>query len=361
LPNVNQVNLFELVEYLKEGLLSFSTGEPTEFNDDEYKRIRKILLSSDTLNNMLPDFLKKYRSIGEFWDFIKQESGTYAGRRQLLGEVFNPILDFLEYNDSSIIMDYEDIERIGAGGFGEVRRFRHKLLQMDFAFKFYSPIFAEDGERNMERFFREAKILFKLTHPNIIKIYDVGIMSGKPFIRMELFEGKNLNEVLKDHGRFPVDKSLLLVHEIAEALKHAHSQGIVHRDIRPSNIMIAKPRQVRVIDFGLGIYLENELMSRLTRTGHSIAGGHFTAPELIANPRLIDPQTDIYSLGAVWYNLITGRAPAGSNIRQALYSHESITEDIADILLKCLEDSDSRYKNIDQVINEINKVKSVFL
>ncbi|MNI62902.1 Serine/threonine-protein kinase pkn5 [compost metagenome] len=145
--------------------------------------------------------------------------------------------------------------------------------------------------------------------------------------------------------------------ELADALSHAHGIGIVHRDIRPSNIMIARPRQVRVIDFGLGIYLENELTSRLTRTGHNIAGGHFTAPELISNPKLIDPRTDIYSLGAVWYNLITGSVPAGSKIRETLYSVEGMNEEVAEIILKCLEDIDGRYQSMQELILDLTKVK----
>ncbi|MNE79821.1 Serine/threonine-protein kinase PknB [compost metagenome] len=121
--------------------------------------------------------------------------------------------------------------------------------------------------------------------------------------------------------------------------------------------MIARPRQVRVIDFGLGIYLENELTSRLTRTGHNIAGGHFTAPELISNPKLIDPRTDIYSLGAVWYNLITGSVPAGSKIRETLYSVEGMNEEVAEIILKCLEDIDGRYQSMQELILDLTKVK----
>jgi len=358
----NNESLYEMVEFLKNGLEGDCTNSPIDdFNDDEYKRIRKILLSIDNIHSMIPDFVKKYRNLGEFWGFIKEKSGTYAGRRKFLAEAFNPLLDSLEDNNSSFIMDYQELEYLGAGGFGEVKRYRHKLLGMDFAIKFYSPIFAQDGDKNFERFFREAKILFKLSHQNIIKIYDVGLMNGRPFIRMEFFDGKNINEVLRDYGRFPLDKSLILIYEIAEALKHAHSLGIVHRDIRPSNIMISKPKKVRIIDFGLGIFLENELTSRLTRTGQNIAGGHFTAPELIANPKLIDPKTDIYSLGAVWFNLITGQAPAGSNIRQTLYSIENITEDMAEIVLKCLEDSNTRYQSIDEVLADLREIKDIIL
>lgn len=353
----NEPNLFEIIEILKEGLVSYATGNPTDFNNDEYKRVRKILLSTDQLSNKLPEFIKQYRSLDEFWGYIKEVSSSYAGRRQFLGEVFNPLLDELETGNSTMTNDYSELEIIGSGGFGEVKRMRHDLLKMDFAFKFYSPIFANDDERNVERFFREAQILFKLFHQNIIKIYDVGLFGNRPFIRMELFNGKNLNKVLIEHGRFPIDKSLDLMNEIADALKHAHEIGIVHRDIRPSNIMIARPRQVRIIDFGLGIYLENEITTRLTRTGHNIAGGHYTAPELISNPKIIDPRTDIYSFGAVWYNLVTGHVPAGSRIRETLYSVEGINEEIAEIILKCLEDIGGRYQSMQELISALTVVR----
>lgn len=353
----SEPTLFEVIELLKDGLVSYATGNAGDFTNDDYKRLRKILLSAEHLSNKLPEFVKQYRSLDEFWGYIKDVSGSYAGRRQYLGEVFNPMLDELETSNVTMKNDYLELEIIGSGGFGEVKRVRHNLLKMDFAFKFFSPIFANDDDRNLERFFREAQILFRLSHQNIIKVYDVGLLGDKPFIRMELFEGKNLNQVLKDHGRFPINISIDLIIEIADALKHAHEVGVVHRDIRPSNIMISRPKQVRLIDFGLGIYLENEITSRLTKTGHNIAGGHFTAPELISNPKVIDSRTDIYSLGAVWYNLITGSVPAGSKLKEALLSVDGMKEEIAEIILKCLEDIEGRYQSIQELLAALIEVK----
>lgn len=175
---------------------------------------------------------------------------------------------------------------------------------------------------------------------------------------MELFEGKSLNQVMKDHGRFPLNRSIDLMSELADALRYAHEVGIVHRDIRPSNIMVARPGKVRVIDFGLGIYLENELTSRLTKTGHNIAGGHFTAPELISNPKLIDPRTDIYSLGAVWYNILTGSVSAGRKLKEILLSIEGMNEDIAEVILKCLEDPEERYQSMNELLSDLIELKS---
>ncbi|MFF2889242.1 serine/threonine-protein kinase [Paenibacillus sp. NPDC057967] len=349
--------LFEVIESLKVGLVSYATGNSSELSNDEYYKLRKILLSAGQISNKLPEFIKQYRSLDEFWGYIKDVSGSYAGRRQYLGEVFNPLLDELEAGNTAMTNEYSELEVIGSGGFGEVKRMKHNLLKMDFAFKFFSPIFANEDERNLERFFREAQILFRLNHQSIIKVYDVGLIGSKPFIRMELFEGKNLNQVLKDHGRFPINRSIDLMIELADALSHAHEIGIVHRDIRPSNIMIARTRQVRVIDFGLGIYLENELTSRLTRSGHNIAGGHFTAPELISNPKLIDLRTDIYSLGAVWYHLITGNVPAGSKLKEALHSVEGMNEETAEIILRCLENIEGRYQSMQELTLALTKVK----
>jgi serine/threonine protein kinase len=359
--NLIEEDLITTVEYFKEGLVAYSTGAETTFSSEDYKKIRKVLLNAKHLEALIPNFLKKYRNLEEFWGFIKTQSSTYAGRRQFLGEIFNPLIDYLETDNSEVISDYQEEGVIGAGGFGQVIKFRHNLLDMPFAFKFYSPIFSNDGERNLERFFKEAKILFKLLHPSIIQIYDVGLMNGKPYIRMEYFEGKNLNEVLKDRGRFPLDKAINIMKEVSNAIEYAHSIGVVHRDIRPSNIMIARPQQVRIIDFGLGILIENEITSRLTKTGQHIAGGHYTAPELLTNPKLIDPRTDIYSIGAVWYTLVTGQAPAGSSIRDVLLEVDGITQGYADIILKCLESISRRYYSVAELKKEIENLRTMEL
>ncbi|MET1171124.1 serine/threonine protein kinase [Paenibacillus amylolyticus] len=343
----SEPTLFESLELLKEGLVSYATGNTAGIDNEEYRRLRKILLSTEQLSNNIPEFIKRYRSLDEFWGYIKDISSSYAGRRQYLGEAFNPLLDELETDNAAMTNDYLEIEVIGSGGFGEVKRMKHNLLGMDFAFKFFSPIFS-----------RSTDSISTKSSKSIIKVYDVGLLGNKPFIRMELFEGKSLNQVMKDHGRFPLNRSIDLMSELADSLRYAHEVGIVHRDIRPSNIMVARPGKVRVIDFGLGIYLENELNSRLTKTGHNIAGGHFTAPELISNPKLIDPRTDIYSLGAVWYIILTGSVPAGRKLKEILLSIEGMNEDIAEVILKCLEDPEERYQSMNELLSDLIELKS---
>jgi serine/threonine-protein kinase len=350
-------DLFVIIERLKEGLIDYSTGS-SEFSNDEYRDLRKKVISVPELKELVPDFLIKYRNLNEFWGYIKNSFGTYADRRTYLGETFNPILDLLEREDVTFTSNYQVLDRIGAGGFGEVFRCKNKFLDVDFAIKFYSPIFYNGGEGHLERFFREARILFKLNHPNIIKVYDVGLMNRKPFIRMELFHGYNLNELLNKFGVITPEKALILIREISDALDFAHNEvGVVHRDLRPSNILVARPNQFRIIDFGLGIFLEEELVSRITRTGQNIAGGHWTAPELLIDPKILDPCTDIYSLGAIWFTLLAGNPPAGGDVREELQSLD-LDESYSEMILKCLKKRENRYQNINELIRDIDNYQN---
>src|SRR5690606_1310738 len=121
------------------------------------------------------------------------------------------------------------------------------------------------------------------------------------------------NQILQDVGSLGVDKSIIAMQSITSAISHAHENGVIHRDLKPSIIMASKPNQFRVIDFGLGIFIENELHSRFTKTGSQTISGYYNAPELVANPKLIDKRSDIYSIGAIWYTLLCNQPPAGSN------------------------------------------------
>jgi serine/threonine protein kinase len=225
---------------------------------------------------------------------------------------------------------------------------------MPFAVKVFAPAFYDGGtdQRELERFFQESRILFKLNHPNIIRIYDAGLIGNRPFIRMEYFDGKNLNEVLTEFGIQSEEKSIVVLKHIVSAIAHAHENGIIHRDLKPSNIMAAKPNQFRVIDFGLGIFIENELHSRLTKTGAQTISGYYNAPELVANPKLIDKRSDIYSLGAIWYTLLTGQPPAGSDFMSILRPL-GISEKTIAVIKKCLNPLEKRYVDCKELLADL--------
>ncbi|WP_330510208.1 serine/threonine-protein kinase [Petrocella atlantisensis] len=172
------------------------------------------------------------------------------------------------------------------------------MLDMDFAIKFLSPIFSDDPDKDQVRFFQEARMLFELKHESIINVYDVGILKNKPYIRMEYFDGEDLNTVLKKYGVFTLDTATDIILSVCEAMEYAHTK-VVHRDLKPSNIMISRPKKCRIIDFGLGIFKENQIYSRLTLVGKGVASGLYTAPELLVDPKIIDKRSDIYSIGAI--------------------------------------------------------------
>lgn len=327
------VSLRDVVEELKSGLTRHATGG--RFDDDEYRRLRKILLGS-SLATFVPEFIRKSRDLSDFWAFIQPLFPTYRERRSYLNEHFEKLFEQVETSPLEQVANFEIGERLGRGGFGEVYRFHHRLLNMDFAVKLFAPVYGGSDSGHMDRFFREARILFALDHPNIIRVFDVGLYQGRPFIRMELFEGETLNDVLKERGRIGPKYARAIVRRISEGLVHAHAKGVIHRDLKPSNVMIAKPKQLRILDFGLGVFVEEDIVSRVTKTGESVVGGYYTAPELLQNPKLLDPRVDIYSVGAIWFDLLTGRAPAGVDVAEALDAEVELVRQERDVLLSCL-------------------------
>jgi len=346
------------IEQFKMGLVAIATGG--SFENKEYARQRKIILAIPGIENIIPKFLKLCRSVDDFWGYIKGQAPTYAERRLIIAEALNPILEMVEYETGEASFEfkknYEEVGIIGQGGFGLVYEYKHRLLNLPFAVKVFAPVFYKGGEKELERFFQEARMLFELDHRSIIKIYDGGMIGTRPFIRMEYFKGKNLNQILNDHGAITPKKALVMMGELVSAIAHAHSKGIIHRDLKPSNIMAATPNQFRVIDFGLGIFVENELHSRLTKTGESTISGYYNAPELVENPKLVDFRSDIYSLGAIWFTMLTGQPPAGSDIIARLSEISGITDEYIACLGGCLKNINQRTVSCDRLLQEIHAI-----
>jgi len=310
--NVERETLIEILEAFKNGLVSRATGGG--LIESEYTTARKTLLGAPILKQKLPRFVTTCRNTDEFWGFIKAKFSTYEERRDFLSAELNPLIEMLERQQESTSTDLELGEQIGEGGFGTVYRATHALLGLDFAVKVFQPSFDDGNRADLDRFFREARILFSLNHPNIVRIHDAGIIAGRPFLRMEFFPGKNLNKFLEEHGPLPPAKARRFIEKVLDAMAHAHEAKVIHRDIKPSNVMLAPQEEVRVVDFGLGVFIENELVSRITRTGERAVGGHYTAPELLLEPRALHPSSDVYSIGAIWFAALTGFPPAGSDV-----------------------------------------------
>lgn len=349
-------DLLDLLHQMKIGLTKRSTGGGWE--TEEYQRLRKTLLASP-IAAKLPAFVRFCRDLTDFWTFIQPKFAHYHERREFLAAEFAPVFDVLEQGTIAELDEYEMGELIGRGGFGEVYKVRHVRLDLEFAVKLFAPVYGETNDGSLDRFFREARILFKLNHPNIIRVHHVGLYKRQPYIRMELFEGNTLNDVLLKFGRLPPKRARTIVRDIAEGIAHAHGEvGVIHRDLKPSNIMVAKPGRLRILDFGLGVFVEEDIVSRLTKTGESVVGGYYTAPELLQNPKLLDPRVDIYSLGAIWFTLITGRAPAGIDLADALATDSDLDEFEREIILKTLRPLTKRQASAPELLAAVESIEA---
>lgn len=199
---------------------------------------------------------------------------------------------------------YQVIERIGGGGMALVYRAHDILLNRNVAIKVLRSQFVHD-EEFIRRFRREAQSAASLSHPNVVSIYDVGQEDEIHYIVMEYVEGKNLNEIIKERAPLQVDESVRIASQICDALDHAHQNQIIHRDIKPHNIMIGRNGRVKVTDFGIARAVTS---TTITQTGSVIGSVHYFSPEH-AKGVTTGEKSDLYSLGIVLYQMLTASLP----------------------------------------------------
>ena len=219
--------------------------------------------------------------------------------------------------------NYRLIDRLGAGGMGEVWRAEDTRLQRLVAIKILSERIANDPEWKA-RFLREARTIAQLNHPNIATIYSIEQEADKLFIAMELVEGESLATVLGRGALQPVD-AVKIFKQVAEALAEAHDKGIVHRDIKPDNILVGK-RAIKVLDFGIAkqITAEASKSPTLTQAGLIVGTPFYMSPEQ-ALGRPVDARSDLFSLGVVLYEALAGKRP---------FEGESVTETMMNIIMQ---------------------------
>lgn len=219
---------------------------------------------------------------------------------------------------------YEILRKIGDGGMAFVYQARDKLLNRVVAVKVLRPEFVDDQEF-LVKFKREAEAVASLSHPNIVNVYDVGEDGKVHYIVMEYVDGQNLKEIIQNEGSLEEYTSLDIAKQIARALSAAHRSGIIHRDIKPHNILISKDgRQVKVADFGIAKAVSS---STMTNMGSVIGSVHYISPEQ-AKGKHLTSNADLYSLGIVLYEMIIGRVPfSGDSPISIALKH--INEDIA--------------------------------
>lgn len=255
---------------------------------------------------------------------------------------------------AALFPQLEIVELIGRGGMGAVYKARQPNLDRTVALKILLPDIGKDPTF-AERFNREARALARLGHPHIVSVYDSGHVGGLYYFIMEYVDGVNLRQAIQAAQISP-EKALGIVPQICEALQYAHEEGVVHRDIKPENVLLDRKGRVKVADFGLAKLL-GLATPDITLTGTRQAMGtlHYMAPEQYERPQAVDHRADIYSLGVVFYELLTGKLPLG---RFALPSEKvSVDVRLDDVVLKSLErEPERRYQYVSEVKTEVDSI-----
>lgn len=253
----------------------------------------------------------------------------------------------------------EVVELIGKGGMGSVYKARQPNLDRFVALKLLWPKLGADPAF-AERFNREARVLARLNHPNIVAVYDFGLSGGFFYLLMEFVDGVNLRQAMRA-GRFAPNQALALVPKICEALQFAHEEGILHRDIKPENILLDTKGRVKIADFGIA-KLIGEAREDLTLTASGVAIGtpHYMAPEQLERPQDVDQRADIYSLGVVFYEMLTGELPIG---RFAPPSEKSTVDPRVDaVVFRALErEREKRYGSATEVKTSVENIATTVL
>ncbi len=263
---------------------------------------------------------------------------------------------------------YAVVERVGSGGMAEVYRARDELLGRDVAVKVLNDRLSHDRSF-VERFRREARSAANLNHPNVVSLYDYGSDEGAYYIVMEFIEGKSLGDIVAESGALLPERAAEIASDVAAALERAHSSGLVHRDIKPTNIMVTPSGQTKVTDFGIARALgQSSEQTQMTQTGMVIGTAAYLSPEQAqGNP--VDARSDVYSLGCVLYEMLSARAPftgdtplaiAYKHVREDPVAPSTVNPDVPReldaITLKALsKNPDNRYASAHEMREDLQR------
>jgi eukaryotic-like serine/threonine-protein kinase len=243
---------------------------------------------------------------------------------------------------------YQLQEPIGRGGMATIYRGRDMRMERVVAIKVLREVYSTDP-KFVTRFQREAKAASSLQHPNIVQVYDYGQSDGNYFIAMELIEGTDLRRYLRSRGVLATDRAIIIAHDVALGLGAAHRRGIVHRDVKPQNVLVGKDGSIKLTDFGIASVYKDINAERLTTTGMTLGTVQYYAPEQ-AQGEIVSPAADVYALGIVMYEMMTGQTPFDGDTPVAVAMQHiqdapvpprqlnpSIPPALEEIILRCLE------------------------
>ncbi len=272
-----------------------------------------------------------------------------------------------ELTRGSVIADrYEIIEELGKGGMGKVFRVEDKKIKEEVALKLIKPEIAAD-KKTIERFSNELKFARKIAHRNVCKMYDLGEEEGTYYITMEYVPGEDLKSFIRRSRQLTIGTAISLAKQVSEGLSEAHRLGVVHRDLKPQNVMIDKEGNARIMDFGVARSVEGK---GITGAGVMIGTPEYMSPEQVEGKEA-DQRSDIYSLGIMLYEMLTGRVPFEGDTAFAIgvmqksevpkdprEFNSQISVDLSRMILKCLEkDKEKRYQSSGEVRSELSHIE----
>jgi serine/threonine protein kinase len=255
---------------------------------------------------------------------------------------------------AKLFPQFEILELLGHGGMGAVYKARQPTLDRLVALKILPP--QPSGDSGFaDRFTREARALARLSHPNIVAVHEFGQAGGLNYFVMEYVEGLNLRQ-LEQAGKLSAREALKIIPQICDALQFAHDEGIVHRDIKPENVMLDKKGRVKIADFGLARIMGREPEDlRLTGAKDVMGTPHYMAPEQVEHPQEVDHRADIYSLGVVFYEMLTGELPLGRF--QPPSRKVEVDVRLDEVVLHALEkEPERRYQQASEVKSDVESI-----
>jgi len=266
------------------------------------------------------------------------------------------------------IPGYRILAKLGAGSMAAVFKARQLSLNRNVAIKILPKKLSEDKEY-VERFYSEGRAAAKLNHPNIVGALDVGEHKGYHYFIMEYVEGRTVDEILKEKGRYSDTEALDIIIQVARALEHAHNQGMIHRDVKPKNIMITTNGTAKLMDLGLA-RAADDVDAIKSETGRLFGTPYYISPEQVIGNKDVDFRCDIYSLGATLYHMVTGQVPFDAedskqvmikHVKERPVSPDRINMDISfglckTILMMMAKKKEDRYGSTAEMIEELESI-----
>lgn len=288
---------------------------------------------------------------------LEGQQGPQGGPQS--GETTTPEPRFAPPEPQELANHFPQLEvlgLVGSGGMGVVYKARQRELDRLVAVKILPPEVGQDPAF-AERFAREARALAKLNHPNIVAVHDFGQTDGLYYFVMEFVDGVNLRQMIQA-GELKPQEALAIVPQICDALQYAHDEGIVHRDIKPENVLLDTKGRVKIADFGLAKLLGRSPTDfTLTGTQQVMGTPHYMAPEQMEKPLEVDHRADIYSLGVVFYEMLTGELPLGRFAPPSRKVHVDVRLD--HVVLRALEkEPERRYQHVSEVKTDVEALSS---